>query len=369
MEDIRFNIYEGFNKFNRYTNLDEIVHDIKIGTYQKVVISYIKKFAEEGKTEKTKKLKYKIPAFTISGKFSKYGRKTEYLITYHGWMVLDIDGIKDEETYQIIFNKVKDIPYTKVAFCSPSGKGMKIIVATNNRDVNRHSELYKKLVSYYEMKLNVKFDTSTCDVSRLCFYSYDQDIFYNKESEIFNFKAENSNGSENINQDDDVFILEMEEMIEFTEKKQKYEVGNRNNFIKLLSINCCNHGINKSQALEFCLGKFVEDDFDEHEIMITIENSYKKYDVNFGSWKNRLNKIVKQKLELQNTTKSEPEPPQLITKDISFKDEVFQQYYDDLCKTFPKKYTDFIGSLKTEREKEIVILTMMTVLNSIYQID
>ncbi len=59
---------------------------------------------------------------------------------------------------------------------------------------------------------------------------------------------------------------------------------------------------------------------------------------------------------------------QLTTKDISFEDEIFQQYYDELSKTFPAKYTDFIGSLKTEKEKDIVILTIMTVLNSIYQI-
>ena len=369
MENVRFNIYENFNRCSRYTDLDEIVTDIKIGTYHKVVLPYIKRFTEEGKTEETKKLKNKIPAFTISGMFSEQGRKIENLITYYGWMVLDIDGIKDEEAYQLIFKKVKDIPYTKVAFCSPSGKGMKIIVETNNRDVNRHSELYKDLVVYYEKQLDVKFDTSTCDVARLCFYSYDQDIFHNKESEIFNYEIENNNSRENINQDDDVFILEMEEMIEFTEKRQKYEVGNRNNFIKLLSMNCCNHGINESKVLEFCLVKFIEEDFDEHEIMITIENSYKKSSGDFGNWRNRLNKVVKQKLELRNKTKSEPQLHQPIEKDISFRDEKFQHYYDDLSKTFPKKYTDFITNLKTEREKDIVILTMMTVLNSIYQVD
>ncbi|CEJ72035.1 hypothetical protein BN1195_04392 [Chryseobacterium oranimense G311] len=368
MENLMFNMYENF-KCSRYTHLDEIVNDIKTGTYHRVVIPYIKRFSEKGKTDETKKLKNKIPTFIIGGMFSKYGRKIENLITYYGWMVLDIDGIKDEETYQIIFKKVKDIPYTKVAFCSPSGNGMKIIVETNNRDVNRHSELYKELVGYYEKQLNVKFDTSTCDVSRLCFYSFDADIYYNKESDIFNFEIENNNGSENINQDEDVFILEMEEMIEFTEKRQKYEVGNRNNFIKLLSMNCCNHGINESKVLEFCLVKFIEDDFDEYEITITIENSYKKYSVNFGSWRNRLNKMVKQKLELQNKIESAPKQPKPIVKDIYFEDEVFQKYYDDLSKTFPKKYTDFIGNLKTEREKDIVILTVMTVLNSIYQME
>lgn len=365
MENLKFNIYEGFNSCSRYTDLDEIVNDIKMGTYHRAIIPYIKLFDKEGKTEETKKLKNKIPAFTISGKFSKYGRKIQNLITYYGWMILDIDGIKDEETYQIIFEKVKNILYTKVAFRSPSG-GMKIIVQTNNKNVNKHSERYKKLVNYYEEKLDVEFDTSTCDVSRLCFYSYDEQIFCNKESQIFNFEE-----MDNVNavvENEDVFALEMAEMIEFTEKRQKYKIGNRNNFIKLFSLNCSNHGITESDALEFCLSRFVEEDFDEYEITLTIKNSYEKNSDKFGDWKNRLNKAVKERLGKQKKVENKSESLQLTTKDISFEDEIFQQYYDELSKTFPAKYTDFIGSLKTEKEKDIVILTIMTVLNSIYQI-
>jgi RNA polymerase sigma factor (sigma-70 family) len=150
-------------------------------------------------------------------------------------------------------------------------------------------------------------------------------------------------------------MLEMEEMIDFTEKRQKYEVGNRNNFIKLLSDNCSNHGINKSKVLEFCLNKFVEVDFDEYEIMITIENSYEKKSEYFGSWKNRLNKEVKKKLELKNKSKNKIKNTEIKSKDITFKDSVFQEYYDDLSKSFPEKYFNFISSLKSEREKDILI--------------
>lgn len=363
---MKMNVWEGFSKCTGFTTILEIVEDIKSDFCSEIISKYRETLEIEGKSEFAKSYKNSLPAFTISGRFLKKGRKTENLQIYYGLMILDIDGIEDEETYQIIFKKVKKISHTMVVFRSPSGNGMKIIIQTNNNDVKKHSELYKKLVVYYESKLNVKFDESTCDVNRLCFYSHDPDIYYNKESEVFNFEIVN-NGSENMNQDDNIFNLEMEEMIEFTEKRQKYEVGNRNNFIKLLSMNCCNHGINESKVLEFCLMKFIEDDFDEYEITITIENSYKKYSVNYGSWRNRLNKVVKKKLEVQNKTESESKLPQPIVKDISFEDDIFQQYYDDLSKTFPKKYTDFILSLKSEREKDIVILTMMTCLNSIYQ--
>ncbi len=81
-------------------------------------------------------------------------------------------------------------------------------------------------------------------------------------------------------ENEDVFALEMAEMIEFTEKRQKYKIGNRNNFIKLFSLNCSNHGITESDALEFCLSRFVEEDFDEYEITLTIKNSYEKTQIN-----------------------------------------------------------------------------------------
>lgn len=363
MENLKFNFYEDF-KCSRYTHLDEIVNDIKTGAYYRAIIPYIKLFDKEGKTEETTKLKSKIPAFAISGKFSKYGRKIEHLRVYHGYMILDIDGIKDEETYQKIFTKVKSILYTAVAFSSPSG-GMKIIVRTNNNDVKKHTELYKKLVSYYEAMLDVEFDTSTCDVSRLCFYSYDEQIFYNQESEIFNFGEMNNVNA--VVDRADIFALEMEEMIGFTENKQKYKIGNRNNFIKLFSLNCSNHGIKESDTLEFCLSQFVEEDFDEYEITLAIKNSYEKNSNEFGSWKNRLTKIINQRLRSKKEGKQLSKSLQKVTKDISLEDEIFQQYYDELSRTFPKKYADFIRSLKSEREKDIVILTIMTVLNSIYR--
>ncbi|MBS1549559.1 MAG: hypothetical protein JSS94_06825 [Bacteroidetes bacterium] len=365
MENVKFNFYEDF-RCSRYTHLDEIVNDIKTGTYHRTIIPYIKLFDKEGKTEETKNLKNKIPTFIISGMFSKLGRKIENLRIYHGWMVLDIDGIKDEETYQIIFEKVKNILYTMVAFRSPSG-GMKIIVQTNNKDVNKHSERYKKLVNYYEEKLDVEFDTSTCDVSRLCFYSYDEQIFYNKEAKVFNF--EEINNVNTVVENADILALEMQEMIEFTEKRQKYKVGNRNNFIKLFSLNCSNHGIKESDTLEFCLSRFVEEDFDEYEITLTIKNSYEKNSDKFGDWKNRLNKVVKERLATQKKSGNKSDALKVLTKDISFEDDIFQQYYNELSKTFPTKYTDFVRSLKTEREKDILILGMMTVFNSIQMRD
>ncbi|KFC19294.1 BT4734/BF3469 family protein [Chryseobacterium sp. FH1] len=361
MEDLIFNQW-GCNAFHGdFVTMPKFIEKIKNGFCDLIVKRIRDEFKLNGKSDLYKQNKSKLPGITISGRFSTARRKLENLEEYYGWKVLDIDNIDSEEKYQFIFNKVKEIPYTKVAFRSPTGNGLKIFVETNNRNSTKHSEYYKEVINYYESILNVEFDSSTCDVSRLCYYSYDPDIYYNEDSEIFEFSIEEKESK--VLNDDDFFSLKMEEMVRFTKNKQQYKFGNRNNYLRLLSWNSSNHGIYESEFLEFCLQNYLEDDFDEFEITEIVKNTYKKYKSDFGKWENKLKKLLKEKSDSKiEIIESKPQ-----IKNISFEDDIFQQYYDELSKTFPKKYTDFIQSLKSEREKDIVILTMMTVLNSIYR--
>lgn len=356
-----------FNQWGRYLNpygsvtLIEFIHRVSNGNYKDVIDKLRTEYQLNGKSDLYKKYKKSLNSVTFSGDFPIDKREGKYIKKYYGLMILDVDSIKDEETLQVILSKIIEIKYTKLVFRSPTGNGLKILVATNNTDSKKHTEFYKVLVKYYESILNIEFDSSTCDVSRLCYYSYDPDIYYNEDSEIFDFSIEEK--KEKVLNDDDVFSLKMEEMIRFTKKKQQYKFGNRNNYLVLLSMNCSNHGIEEPQFLEFSLQNYIEDDFDEFEITRVVKETYKKYKSGFGSWRNRLNKIIREKSETQNGSNESKQP----INNISFEDDIFQQYYDELSKTFPKKFTDFIRSLKSEREKDIVILTMMTCLNSIYQ--
>lgn len=356
-----FNVWRHFSTHTDFITLEQFVNKIKNGYCD----SHIKKLRDEfeinGKSDLHKKLKEQLPGITFSGKFSVDRRKLEGLEEYYPFMILDVDSIENEEKLQVIFKRAKKNRYVCSVFRSATGNGLKIITKTNNTDFKKHTKLYKVLVKYFESDLGVEFDKSTCDVSRLCYYSYDPDIYYNKDSEIFDFSSEVK--EERVGNDNDVFSLKMEEMICFTKNKQPYKFGNRNNYLKLLSVNCSNHGIEESEFLEFSLQNYIEDDFNEFEITRIVRETYKKYKSGFGSWENRLNKILREKSETQNKKNESKQS----SNDIVFEDEIFQQYYDNLSKTFPKKYTDFIRSLKSEREKDIVILTMMTVLNSIYQ--
>jgi hypothetical protein len=61
---------------------------------------------------------------------------------------------------------------------------LKIIVKVNTSK-DQHKEAYKQVVAYYEQALNIDIDTSGSDICRLCFVSYDEDCFINRDAAIF----------------------------------------------------------------------------------------------------------------------------------------------------------------------------------------
>ncbi len=78
-------------------------------------------------------------AFTVSGLFEG-GRKLSFLKSYNPFVILDIDKL-DMEILPDLILKAKAIPFTKVLFVSPSGRGLKIVVEVNT-DKEKHGIAY-----------------------------------------------------------------------------------------------------------------------------------------------------------------------------------------------------------------------------------
>lgn len=264
--------------------LYEIYDSIKEGEY-KNEIEKIRLLLKKEMKQEADELKRKLPAFTVSGIFNT-NRREEYLIKYYGLMTLDIDNLKDEEEVKRIKEKICKIKYTKMAFISPSGLGIKIIVETNNTNVEKHKEVYKELLNYYKQELDIEFDEKTIDVARLCFISYDEEAYLNLDSEIFISKNTNI-GKEKV---DDEFDRIIEKIIEFTKKRQEFKNGNRNRFVYLLVKNIKGAGITKERILEFCLNNCIEEDFTEEEIQNIVKSVYNDDKVCFGQWKYKYKK-------------------------------------------------------------------------------
>ena len=290
MNNNQIDVWKNYYEQAGYQNFENILLAIKEGKF-KSEITEIRNSLKENNKNKSDRLKNSLSGFTVSAIFDEERRK-ERVIKYYGVMVLDIDDLKDEEEVERIKKEIEKIEYTKMVFVSPSGLGLKIIVETNNTDVERHTEVYKELVNYYVNQLNVEFDSQTCDVSRLCFFSYDETAYYNCESKIFISKKEKKMMENKVVSNGGEYNKVIKRIIEFTKRKQRYVKGNRNRFVYLLVKNSKLGGVPEEIIREFCINNYVEEDFPVEEIESIME-VYNDDEIKFGEFEYRYKKFLK----------------------------------------------------------------------------
>ena len=155
--------------------LEKILQRIKNGN-DKDIIDQIR--IAKSKEEKSK-LKTKLPAILFQGEFSH--RAIVGLINSSGLMILDFDDITEENDLKNTFNQLKENPFIVSVFLSPSGNGLKAIVHISETDSANYSHIFKAFKKEFNYKY---FDISTSDISRVCFSSFDPDIYVNYKAKI-----------------------------------------------------------------------------------------------------------------------------------------------------------------------------------------
>ncbi|MDD2635950.1 MAG: VapE family protein [Bacteroidales bacterium] len=180
----KVSIFKNFNVVAGIKEIETIAEVIRNGQFESEV-SKLQKLLNAGNQKEYSKQKKSLLAFTPSALYQG-GRKTEFLQEYTRIIILDLDklGAKINELKQ----KAVSCKYTYCCFISPSGQGLKILVRTNS-SMSKHKEAFIKIQNYYEEQLNIKIDPSGKDISRLCFFSYDENLYLNKKSETFKIKV------------------------------------------------------------------------------------------------------------------------------------------------------------------------------------
>ncbi|MFN5183534.1 MAG: DUF3987 domain-containing protein [Bacteroidota bacterium] len=284
-----------FKKFSTQVGLKEInliLEEIKNGKFQKEV-NEIRELIKKGSKVEADKKKRQLDGFTASAQF-KTARKAHLAENYSGFIILDLDKLSESELKRIS-NLAKVAPYTYTCFISPSGNGLKILVKVDS-ELEHHAIAYNQVAEYYEKSFEVALDKSGKDVSRLCFYSHDPELYLNTDSEIFAVNknyllSSESNTSEseeavaNDNAEIDKSSL-FQKMIDFTNNKESYFDGNRNNYIYLLACNCNRIGIPENEAEELILQHF---DIDKLEAIPSINSAYKNHTDEFAKFANIAN--------------------------------------------------------------------------------
>ena len=165
-------LFKNFNEVVEHKSLPVILEEIRTGKYKHAIV-YLRKSLAEKKEEAYNKAKKSLPAFTPSGKFVG-GRKLEFLAEYSNCIILDIDKLSatDLQNAKHLANQSE---FTYASFISPSGNGLKILVKINS-DKADHKEAFLLVQAHYEAILKLEIDKSGKDVTRLCFYSWDENL-------------------------------------------------------------------------------------------------------------------------------------------------------------------------------------------------
>ncbi len=248
--------FKNFNEPIANKQLDDTLKAIGSGAWKKQ-IEKLRECLVQGNQAGFERLKKSLPAFTPSGSFAE-GRKLEYLQKYSGFVILDIDKLNNDKLLKSI-EAVKQSKFCYACFTSPSGKGLKILVKVNSKKEN-HKTVFLQLQSHFEKLLNVEIDKSGKDITRLCFVSFDPDIYINSNVEIFKI-------SEQIQSLQDIYC----DALQFTVKKESYTEGNRNNFIFLLANNLNRKGVSQTDALNLILSEYK---YNDAEVTTTIKSAY-----------------------------------------------------------------------------------------------
>ena len=226
---------------------------------------------EKDKTERNE-LKKDLPAICFSGKFNK--RSDNSIIEHSGLICLDFDGypkkkdlLEDKEN----FEKNK---FVFSVFVSPSGNGLKVLVKIPPEEEN-HIKYFNSLKKEFNSQY---FDTTSKNISRVCYESYDPLLFLNETSSVWEEIEDETYEEKSTFKDipllkitDENKIVDI--LIKWWNEKYPMVEGQRNHNVYILAMAFNDFGINKTLASFIC-NQYSSSDFSTREIETTINSAY-----------------------------------------------------------------------------------------------
>ena len=280
-----------FSKEPHFITVEKALERIKLGASKQLVLD-IRLALDK---EKANKLKLNLPSICFSGKFG-VDRKDEQLIEHSGFIVLDFDDIselRDKQT-EIISNK-----FVYACWVSPSGNGLKALVKI--ADGKKHREHFQSLQEIFP-----EIDRSGINVSRVCYESFDPDIYINENAEVFTKakKIEKVVVSETENLDDSENFRRILKWL--TNKNDAFVTGERNTYIFKLASACCRFGIGEESALGLISTEYtVSNDFTMSEMRSAVKSGYRANKNNFGTASLQKEKLVSKTTNYEIDVKKE----------------------------------------------------------------
>ena len=251
-----------------YITLESALNRIKNGS-SKNLVEEIRNTLDK---EKAAELKKNLPCICFSGKFASDRRDSD-LIEHSGFIVLDFDNVYElrEKQTEIISQK-----FVYACWVSPSGNGLKALVKI--ADGLKHREHFQALQEVFP-----EIDRSGINPSRVCYESYDTEIYINENALVFK-KIKSVEKITVVEKTDDDQKIFKNILTWLSNKNEAFVTGERNNFIFKLASACCRFGIQEHIANSMINVEFVSgSEFTKREADSAIKSAYRINKNNYGT--------------------------------------------------------------------------------------
>lgn len=286
------------NIFNGVTDQDtskrisvlDVVWKISEGEWKGRIESY----RNEPDKKRKESMKKNLPAVTFSGSLDGKGRLDDNIKNYTGILVCDVDKIPQSKL-NLFKNRLRGDGHVLAFFESPS-RGLKILVRVNSGLEHHKSHAFVQVQEYMMTHYEIVIDPSGKNPSRLCFMSYDPEMYYNEDAEVFpvdisiDYKAMEIESSmqsvKGISDDlevssDSGYVFDTVCRWISDSAVGSYHKGNRNNFIFSLSCRLSEAGMAIDTTVAMILSRYSSLKFEE--VKVTVRSAYKRTSASFGS--------------------------------------------------------------------------------------
>ena len=300
-------IYENaFAKDPHYIPVLTALNRIQQGKSQAKVLE-IRSTIDE---ERQNKMKMNLPSVCFSGEFKE--RTDKGLQKHSSLVILDFDKVEVQKTKDML--KQKDFIFA--CWTSPRNNGVKALVKI--ADPTKHAEHFDALLEAFP-----QLDQSGRNISRLCFESFDPEIYINESAKVFTKikKQVKEVQKSAINDNNEVF----EKILKWLSNKgDAFVKGERNFFMFKLASACCRFGLLEHEAFSMCASHFLVEDntFSSSELRTTIASAYKRNSTAFGSAKFELDQLVDVITRKEIEVNADMLDPSIKPKDVIFGEDV-----------------------------------------------
>lgn len=223
-----------------YYDVLDVLSSIKRGKNSEL----IDKIRTETDKEKRDRLKKQLYWICFSGEFKK--RHNSELVEHSGLICIDFDNFTNKQTLNMWKNKLKADKYCFSVFVSPSGNGLKLLMKIPKCATNEEHNLRFDAIADYFSECSY-FDKNGKGVVRVCYESFDPDIYVNSDSILFNdIKVQVKTGEQlsfpTLIEDMSSFEI-FSKLTKWFEGKYNLKKGNRNESLFYFASACRDYNI------------------------------------------------------------------------------------------------------------------------------